>query len=628
MGKTTLALHWAHRIAADFPDGVLHADLRGFTPSTGAAEPTDVLRAFLEALPGAPKRLPVTLDALAGLYRSLLADRQMLVLLDNARDATQVRSLLPASARSLTVVTSRSQLPGLVAVDDGSPVAVRALPDTRAEELLAARIDRRRLLASPDALARIVARCGGLPLALAIVAARAAIRPDFPLEALATELESASGPLDALRSEDPASDVRGAFATSYAALSPAAAELFPLLGLHPGPEITTAAAASLLGVPLADVTPLLRELATANLVLEPVAGRFGLHDLLRSYASGIAARHRSARDAAVERLLDHYVHTAYPAALHADPQLVPIDLGSPAPGVTVERLPTVESAMAWFAAEQRGLMAAIDLAEEAGHDRHVWQLGAAVNPFFVRQWRIERQARMQRAAVAAAERSGSLVGNAHALLGLGHAYGRLGRYAEAYSCYDRALALFTRLDDTHGEAYSYYVLGLLCHKREKWAAAVPYFEQTLELHRRVGNRIGESSTLNALGYGAVMSGDPSSGLELCMTALDLLDGTDDLRGLASTWDSLACGHARLGQYEQAAACYEQALLASGTDPDTRARALEGLGDVRDALGDGAGARREWLRALEILRRLAHPHADAVRAKLLEHDVHAAVRLSS
>jgi hypothetical protein len=313
VGKTALAVHWAHRVAGRFPDGQLYVNLRGFGPAGTAVDPGQALSGFLDALGVPAARIPADLDARAGLYRSLLAGKRVLVVLDNARSADQVRPLLPGSPGCLAVVTSRDQLAGLVATEGARPLPLDLLTTADARELLTQRLGEARVAAEPQAAGDIIAACARLPLALTIAASRAATNPGFPLAAVAAELGEACCALDPFHGSDHATDVRAVFSWSYRALSPEAARLFRLLGLHPGPDIPVAAAASLAAVPPARARMVLAELTRTHLLAEPAPGRYALHDLLRAYASEQAHAHetQSDRHAAVHRVLDHYLHTAH-----------------------------------------------------------------------------------------------------------------------------------------------------------------------------------------------------------------------------------------------------------------------------------------------------------------------------
>ena len=309
VGKTTLAVHWSHRVAKCFPDGQLYADLRGFDAGVGPVRADEVVRGFLAALGVAPEQIPAGLTAQIGLYRSLLVGRRVLVLLDNARRADQVRPLLPSSAGCLVVVTSRNDLRGLV-VTGARPLHVGLMTDVEARQLLTSRIDSQRVAAAPEAVDRLVAACARLPLALAIVAARASTQPQpLPLEAVTSQLSEGSGGLTAFADEDESFDIRTVFSWSDRTLSADASALFRLLGLHPGPDISVAATAALAGATVDDVRGPLNQWTRAHLMVEHRPGRYACHDLLRVYAADLSRRFdpEPLRKAAVRRFTDHYL---------------------------------------------------------------------------------------------------------------------------------------------------------------------------------------------------------------------------------------------------------------------------------------------------------------------------------
>jgi DNA-binding SARP family transcriptional activator len=365
VGKTALAIRWAHRVADRFPDGQLYVNLRGFDPSGAPAETAEVIRGFLEALGVTPERIPPGLSEQVGLYRSLLARRRLLIVLDNARGERQVRPLLPAGPGCLVVVTSRNALTGLAAAEGAQLLSLRVLAPAEARQMLAARLGSEQAEAEPAAVAEIARLCAYLPLALSVAAARAAARPGLPLATLATELRAGHRRLDALDSGDPAVSVRGIFSGSYEGLSDPAQRMFRLLGVHPGPDISAAAAASLAGAEQAEADRGLAELTRAHLLEEYRPGRYAFHDLLRAYAAEQAA----ASDGSVERgevigrVLDHYLYTLQAAnRILRSSRDVPITITSPRPGVTPERLAGGREAKAWLHAEHRVLIGVLALA--------------------------------------------------------------------------------------------------------------------------------------------------------------------------------------------------------------------------------------------------------------------------
>jgi DNA-binding SARP family transcriptional activator len=383
VGKTTLAVQWAHRVAGRFPDGQLYVNLRGYHPYDHAMTPADAVCGFLDALGVPPNRRPSSLDAQTALYRSLLADKHILVLLDNARDAEQVRHLLPGSPGCAAVITSRDQLTGLVAAVAASQVTLNLLSADEARELLAARLGADRVNAEPESTDEIAARCARLPLALATAAAYAAGREHAPLSTLAADLRGSRSGLDTFSTGDPATDVRAVFSWSYRTLSPRAARLFRALGMHPGPGISTSAAASLAALPLARVRPVLAELCRAHLLTANPDGRYACHDLLRAYAGELAASEDSGADrhAALRRLLDHLVHTGHAAAALLNPHRKRLAVGPPLEGVTVDDLDRHDQAVAWFIAEREVLPAAVNAATVEGFDIHACRLAWTIAEF-------------------------------------------------------------------------------------------------------------------------------------------------------------------------------------------------------------------------------------------------------
>ncbi|MCP9968741.1 NB-ARC domain-containing protein [Actinomadura madurae] len=427
-------MRWAHGVADRFPDGQLYVNLRGYDPSAEAVRPEAAVLELLGALQVPPHRIPDGEAARAGLYRSLLAGRRMLVLLDNARDADQVAPLLPGAPGCLVVVTSRDHLAGLVLTYGAHPLTLGLLPPEEAQRLLAARIGRDRLAAEPVAAEEIVRCCAGLPLALAIVAARAAIHPEHPLAAMAGELRDTLGALE------PAADVRAIFSWSYDTLDEAAARLFRLVaGLHPGPESTIGAAASLAGVPASRVRVPLADLTRANLLTEHAPGRYSCHDLLRAYAAELCEAVDADREAARHRVVDHYVHTAYAAARHLHGHIETVPPGAPGPGVSITGFAAPDQALAWSTAERAALLAALKLAAELMLDRHVCHLARALFVFLHRQGRWHDQAETGRAALAAARRAGDPAEQARAHRNLAWTLADLGHFDDAHHHLDAAV---------------------------------------------------------------------------------------------------------------------------------------------------------------------------------------------
>jgi len=412
VGKTALAVHWAHRVAARFPDGQLYLNLRGFDPGGPAMQPAEAVRAVLDGWQVPPQRIPSSPAAQESLYRSTFAGRRVLVVLDNARDAEQVRPLLPGTPGCLVVVTSRDQLSGLVAIEGAHPVPLDLLPPDEARELLASRLGTARIAAEPDAVDSIATSCARLPLALAIVAARAATNPVRSLGTLAADLRAGQGSLDAFDGGERVADVRAVFSWSYRTLGPASGRLFRLLGLHAGPDISATAAAGLAGVPPREVRPLLVELTRARLVAEQPPGRYAVHDLLRAYATELSQTldNPADRRAAQRRVLNHHLHTAHAATMLLNPHRDPITLAPAEPGVTPERFAGHADALDWFVVERPVLLASVEQAAAIGLDAYAWQLVWSLATYLERQGHWHDWTAVQRTGLEAARRLGDRAG--------------------------------------------------------------------------------------------------------------------------------------------------------------------------------------------------------------------------
>ena len=406
IGKTALAVNWAHRVRHRFPDGQLFADLRGFDPALPPVGHVQTLRRFLDVLGAPPSRIPDSAEGQVDLYRCLLADRRVLVVLDNVGDANQVRPLLPGGPGCLVVVTSRTELTSLVAREAAQPLPLDLLSGAEARELMTARVGAARTGAEPGAVDEIIEHCARLPLALVIVAARAAGQPDVPMAALAAELRDARTRLDALATGDLRTDLDAAFTASYRMLTPAAARLFRLFGAQPTVELTLPAVASLAGVPVDHAGILLTELTRFHLLARTATDRYGMHDLLRAYAIRLVEDVDSAaeRVAARLRLLDHYGSAAYAAAVRLSPARSAPATPPAQAGVTRVMLTDGNAALAWFAVEYDGLVGWLKLAAEAGLDAHVLRLAWAMADFGNRSGRWDTLVVTQRMAVPKRQR--------------------------------------------------------------------------------------------------------------------------------------------------------------------------------------------------------------------------------
>ncbi|MGW7380991.1 BTAD domain-containing putative transcriptional regulator [Streptomyces sp. NPDC054794] len=634
VGKTTFAVHWARQVAARFPDGQLHVNLRGFDPFGPPVGSEHALRTVLRSLGVAQHSLPHDVDTLSALYRTLLADRRVLILLDDARDAQQVRPLLPSAPGCLAIVTSRNLLSGLIAVEGAHPLRLDVLSVAEAHAFLARRLGQERVAAEPAAVREIIERCARLPLALAVASARAAARCAFPLATLAAELRDSQGSLDAFDDAEPdgAADVRAVLSSSYHDLTPAAARLFRLLSLHPGPDTSLPAAASLVGLPPADTRQLLAELLRAHLVDEPVAGRYSSHDLLRAYGSELArtteppAEHR----ATLRRALDHYLHSAREAVALHSPERSLIPLAPAAAGVRAEEFAGASAkAVAWFAAEQSVLRAAVEQAAAHGFDVHAWQLAWALDIHLNRSglWRDAEAVHLT--ALDAARRLGDPIARAHAHSGLAKALTTLGRVDEARAHIERSVELFTGSGDLRACAESHHVLCWVAECQGDLESALGAAQRSLAIRRAVhdpeapgsdderGSR-ATAGALNALGWIHGLLGQHQEALDHCRQALALHEERGLGYGVWHIWNSIGSAHHHLGQYDEAVASFRKALAGyrqTGCLPIAEAGTLRRLGDTYVSMGRAGAARAEWTTALAILERLGHADAETLRADL-------------
>ncbi len=593
LGKTTLAVAWAHSVATRFRDGQLYFNLRGFDPAGQPCDPAEAVRTFLDALDIAPSRIPSGLDAQIGLYRSLLAGRRILVVLDNARDEDQVRPLLPGSPHCATIVTSRNRLPGLVVQEGAHPLTLGVLSDVDARDLVTRRIGH----ADPATVDAIVSRCAGLPLALAIAAGHAALDPGLsPAEGLD------GGELTAV------------FDCSYRALGPAAARLFRLLGLHPWPEISAHAAASLAGIPLARARTLLSELTRANLLSRSAPGRYALHDLLHAFAIELAAQDGPDRDAG-PRMLDHYLHTALAATLFLIPLHARTGMLPPGEGVALPDLEDRAAALRWLRAEHSVLLKVLAHAAGAGADLHTWQLAWVLTPILdlQGQWRELRET--QRLATEAARRLDDPRLEATALRLLAAAERRLADYDAALEHLGHAHRMFRELGDIVEEAHTEHTMSGILGEQGRPGAALLRARRSLALFKAKGHRLGQAKALSILGWNQALLGRFRAAVASCEKGLALTGASVAIEG--PTLDILGVCHHRLGDHERALSYFRRSLVIFRELGDRfhEAIVLNHLGDAYDTVGEAAAAIAAWREALALLDQLGHPDATQTQARL-------------
>ena len=554
IGKTALAVHWAHHNAHHFPDGQLFVNLRGFDPSGMPMSPATAVRILLHALGVEGSALPVDLEAQSALYRSLVATKRMLVVLDNAASVEQVAPLLPGDPSCMVIVTSRNRLPGLVTSHGAQGLRLDVLTPEQSWALLAARLGAARLQAEPAEADQIVAYCGGFPLALSIVAGHAEIHLDFALLALAAELRDTAARLDALDDDDPASSLPAVLSWSQAALSPEQAQVFLLLGLAPGPDISADAAASLIAAPVGHTKSLLRELERRSLVQQPFAGRYRMHDLVRLYA---AQRAQSTlpepdQEAALRRIVDYYLHTAHSSEMALFPDQSPLELDPPADGCRPHPPGSADEAMLWFDAEHADLLGAQRTAQDRGWHATVRNLAWTLDTFHWRRGRLNEDLVVWQASVFAADQDGGPTARVYSRRRLGWALARAGRYPEALA----------------------------------------YLNQAQSLAEEGGDLDAQARIQRALAWAYGWSGDNEQALEHAQRSLLLSETLEGPQGGAGALNAVGRFAAQLGRYEEAYAALQQALIRNrqaGTNAEGEADSLEELGHLEQRRGRLANA---------------------------------------
>ena len=619
VGKTSLAVHWAHQVADRFPDGQLYANLRGFDPAKDPSAPGEVLRDFLDALGVPPRRVPGDLDAQASMYRSMLSGRRMLVLLDNARNTEQVRPLLPGSAGSLVIVTSRNRLPGLITAYGARPVSLDTFSADEARDALALRLGAERTAAEPDALEEIIERSGRLPLAVAVVAARATVHPDLFLGEIASELRDERRRLDTLSIDGAAADVRAVLSWSYRLLSEPAKRMFRLLSVHGGPDFSRNAVASLAGLPPVGARRLMTELTGARLLTESHPGRFTAHDLTQVYAAELSALEDTPDDrhAALGRLLDYLLHSSHAAQLLLRPSFPVPEPGAAQPGVTPDEPSGYQQAMAWFTTERQVIEAAVRYAPRQGFPGQAWRLALTLRQFYQRQGYFFDWAATMRHAVRTALDADDRPGQALVRRSLADVLHLVGQDAEAIAELDRAGQLSTQTDCRAGAAYHHTIFGAIREGQGAYDEAVRHYKQAYALYQAAGHRTGQAHALAGIGGAYGQQGRYAEATGLIHDAIVAYRKLGDRNGESECWVRLGEAHHRLGEDEQAMTCYRRAvaLLRGLSSRIDETGALISLGDSAEAAGEYAEAREAWERAMTFLSARGLPCAISVRRKL-------------
>lgn len=618
IGKTALALHWAHKLRGRFPDGALFTDLRGYHPTGVSANPSDVLAGFLLALGVAPDAIPPDVSARSALFRSVMDGKRMLLMLDDASDAEQVEPLLPGSAGCLVLVTSRARLSGLVVRHGARRLCLSGLPDAEALALIGGIVGEARVTAEPRAAAELVARCANLPLALRIVADRAAGRPGRPLADLVAELRSESDRLDALSmTGDEATAVRGVFSWSYKALPAESARAFRLLSLYPGLEPSVPATAAIVGTTTGTIRRLLDSLAGVHLVEESGRDGYRLHELVRLYAAERVRDEDSDADTdtAIRRLITWYMYTAEAA----DRVLFPQRRRHPLPEADVTPLEFADhaAAMAWCEGERPTTVRLTHDAAQRGMHDLAWRLPTTLWGFLSLRNHWADLINTHQVALASTRALNDRLGQAIVLNNLGVAKANVGRPDHAHTLLCQALALRKEVGDTWGLAAVSNNLGSLHRSRGEFNTAVAHHDRAIMLFRQSGDKCGEGQALNNLGSACLSLGRLSDAISYYQRALGVLSEVGDLLGQAETLDSLGSAYQVLADYDAAVDCHLRAVLMFRElgDRSGEAGGLDNLGLALAGDGAGALARDSWQHALALFEQVDPIRAGQVRARL-------------
>jgi len=601
LGKTALAVHAAHRVAGQFPDGQLYASLLG---ATNPADPADILARFLRDLGMDPARIPLGEEERAAQLRTMLAGKRVLIVLDDARDAAQVRPLLPGSASCAMLVTARGRLPAIA----GSRVMdLDVLPPAESRALFGLVAGQERADAEPEATEQVLRACAGLPLAIRIAGARLAARGGWSVLYLADRLSDERRRLDELRVGNLA--VRASFEVSFASLpAPGGdggvdpARAFRLLGLWTGPLITLPAASALLGEPEDAVADALDVLVDAHLLESPEPDEYRFHDLLRVYAADRARTQEPEQDrhAAITRVLTWYLHTAEATARVISPHHTRVPLDPPPPDVHPLGFTSLSEALQWCEAKRAGLLAATRLAAGRGLHEIAWKLPAAAMSFYYRRSHWADWVSTHEIGLASARVLGDGRAEAWMLNNLGMAYG-VQRMDEAVTCFEEALALCRRIGDRQGEARAANNVANALVDLGRFAEAVEAAERSLAIQRNTGNEYGEGLALGALGHACCELGRFEEAVEYVLLALAIFRGLGDPMVEAHSLSDLGQAYLGLGRVEEAIGSLSESLAIWRDIGDSygQAATLRRLGQARRRAGDIGQARELLAEALHL-----------------------------
>jgi len=598
IGKTSFAVHAAHRLAERFPDGQFFLPLHAHTAGHRPVNPADGLASLLLAAGLSAAQIPPGLEARAARWRAHVAGRKILLVLDDAAGHEQVRPLLPGTGDSLVLVTSRRRL---TALEDSAVVSLDILAPSEAAALLARLAGRTGIHPADPAISEITALCGYLPLAIGLIAGQLKHHPARTVGQLAADLAAAADRMALLQAEN--LSVTAAFDLSYQDLTEDLQRLFRRLGLIPGPSFDAYAAAALGGIGLGEARHQLDELYDQHLVTETAPGRYRLHDLLREHARALATTDDQAdRDATAARLLDYYLHAALAAGRHFDTWASTFRQPPPGnPPTQAPDLSTLEQAVTWLEAERANLHAAADYAVTSGRSRHAIAIPAALSGFLDARGHWDQSAALHRSALVAARQAGDRLGEADTLSTLGALQRDIGDYPAADASLARALTLYREAGDQTGQGHTLMQLGLVHVLTGDYAAAAASYQQILARMRGLDARRGQAWALNGLGLVQQLIGDHPAAAASQQQALALFDDLGDLYGQAYTLNSLGVVQEETGDYPAATASQQQALaLFRGLGHQLgQAHALNDLGLVQQQTGDYSAAAASHQQALTL-----------------------------
>ena len=602
IGKTTFAVHAAHRLAGSFPDGQFFLPLHAHTPGQRPVSPADALASLLLTAGVPAAQIPPGTDARAARWRDHIAGKKVLLVLDDAAGHEQVRPLLPGSPGSLVLVTSRRRL---AALEDAAVVSLDILAPGEAAGLLARLADRADVTAGDAAVGQIATLCGYLPLAIGMLARQLAHHPAWTAAGLAADLAAARDRVELMAAEN--LSVAAAFGLSYQDLTAAQRRLFRRLGLHPGPDIDAYAAAALDGTGVAAARRRLEALYDQHLITEPARGRYRFHDLIREHARALAAADDpAARDAAATGLLDYYLHTARAASGHIASWT---NVEGPAPPgrppTSAPPVSTPRQAAAWLEAERANLHAAAGYAAATARPEYAISIPAAMAGFLETRGYWDQGVMLHQAALAAARRIGDRPGQARALMLLSPMQNTTGDPPAAAASATRALQLYRDLGDRAGQADALTMIGLLHTVTDDYPAAAAELRQALELFGDLGHRRGQGKALHYLGIAHRYSGDYRAAAACLQQALELHSDTGNRWGQADALIHLGAVQQLAGDYPAAAATLRQALALGRDlgDRSVQAQAFLELAAVQRLTGDYPAAAASSQQALSLYRDL-------------------------